>query len=252
VQVSGTLLGVSTIEANKEAVAAATAGTPEATAGTTADAAAELRPGLRERKKQETRERLHAAALDLAAQRGYPAVTVEEICQAADVSHRTFFNYYACKEDAVLGGPQPGEDTVFDRYVARPAEESPVEAAVAVLLEMSKTMSHARDEMLVRIKVFSSDPELRARGMAKGAAFERRLAEAIAERTGLDADKDMYPGLLASVVSNAYRYCVQRWAARNGRESLARIIEEALTSVAEGLPAPATTHNHVPRKDSRE
>lgn len=60
---------------------------------------------LRERKKRDTRERIREAALELADAKGIADTTVEEICAAADVSVRTFFNYYPSKNAAILGLP---------------------------------------------------------------------------------------------------------------------------------------------------
>ncbi|MEJ1229402.1 MAG: TetR/AcrR family transcriptional regulator [Galbitalea sp.] len=59
--------------------------------------------GLRERKRAETRERLETAAVTIAARDGLEHATVDAICQAADVSPRTFFNYFDSKEDAIVG-----------------------------------------------------------------------------------------------------------------------------------------------------
>lgn len=66
--------------------------------------------GLRERKKRERGQALRRAAIDLALEKGYHNVTVEDICERCGVSRRTFFNYYSSKEEALLGRA----DTVFD------------------------------------------------------------------------------------------------------------------------------------------
>ena len=66
--------------------------------------------GLRERKKRERGQALRRAAIDLALEKGYANVTVEDICERCGVSRRTFFNYYSSKEEALLGRV----DTVFD------------------------------------------------------------------------------------------------------------------------------------------
>src|SRR4051812_48235481 len=69
--------------------------------------------GLRERKKRATRLALHRAALELVGTHGLDGVSIEQIAARADVSTRTFFNYFSTKEDAVIGTvPTTREDWV--------------------------------------------------------------------------------------------------------------------------------------------
>ncbi|MFE2618572.1 TetR family transcriptional regulator, partial [Micromonospora chalcea] len=82
------------------------------------------RPGLRDRKKRQTRAALSAAALRLVAERGLDQVTVEEISEAADVSARTFFNYFPSKDEALLGDQPTDREVLAARVVAAPAEVS--------------------------------------------------------------------------------------------------------------------------------
>src|SRR4030095_1889152 len=58
--------------------------------------------GLRERKKQATRQAIHEAAMRLFAERGYDATTIADIADAAGISPRTFFSYFSAKEEAVF------------------------------------------------------------------------------------------------------------------------------------------------------
>src|SRR5688572_5167571 len=78
-------------------------------------------PGLRERKKQRTRMALVDAALELFSAHGYEATTIDQIAAAADVSPRTFFRYFATKEDVALSLPVDGHEVMFRELAARPA-----------------------------------------------------------------------------------------------------------------------------------
>ena len=88
--------------------------------------------GLRERKKLATRLALHEAALRLVAERGLDAVSVDDIADRADVSPRTFFNYFPSKVDAILGLDPEAPRQQADAFLDRPAGESPVQALRAV------------------------------------------------------------------------------------------------------------------------
>src|ERR1700728_4138151 len=88
---------------------------------------------LRERKKLATRRLLRRAALDLVAERGLSSVTVEDIAEAADVSPRTFFNYFPSKEAALFGG-DPDRAADLRARSTNPAPSSPaLDARRAVL-----------------------------------------------------------------------------------------------------------------------
>ena len=84
--------------------------------------------GLRERKKAETRAALKYAALELADRLGPDKVSIEAIALAAGVSPRTFFNYFASKEDAILGGAPSDPSPLADYLRARPDGEAPLDA----------------------------------------------------------------------------------------------------------------------------
>src|SRR5215470_5989713 len=96
---------------------------------TSPEAASEADPGRRERKKQRTRDALFAAAMELFAAKGYDRTAVHEITDAVDVSERTFFRYFASKEDLVLSFIRDGAAAFARALADRPPQEEPLVAA---------------------------------------------------------------------------------------------------------------------------
>ena len=194
--------------------------------------------GLRERKKIATRQALHEAALRLVAERGLESVSVDDIADRADVSPRTFFNYFSSKDDAVLGLDPEASDRQLDRFLARPAEESPLEALRAVAREQADEMAGETELWPLRLKVIDAHPALLARLAAAFGQAERTLAEAIAQRTSTRVGDDAYPTLLAGVAGVATRTALQRWLATDFTTSLPDLVDEAWDALEAGLPAP--------------
>jgi AcrR family transcriptional regulator len=196
--------------------------------------------GLRERKKLATRLALHRAALELVAERGLGAVSVDEIADRADVSPRTFFNYFSSKDDAVLGLDPEASAQQAAAFLARPTDETPVEALRAVAGAQAEEMGADIELWPLRLKVIDSTPALLARLAAAFGEGERVLAAAIAERTGTRAGTDAYPTLLAGVAGVAMRTALHRWLASDFTVALPDLLDEAWDLLTAGLPAPTT------------
>ena len=194
--------------------------------------------GLRERKKLATRLGLHRAALQLVAERGLDRVSIDEIAERADVSPRTFFNYFSSKDDAVVGLDPIGPQRQAEAFADRPAEESPVQALRAVAVAQAAVMAEETELWPLRLRVIEAHPPLLARLTAGFGESDRALAAAIADRTGTRADADAYPGLLALVAGAAMRSALHRWLATDFTASLPALVEEAWDVLAAGLPAP--------------
>ena len=193
-------------------------------------------PGLRERKKADTRAALAAATLRLAAEVGWDHVTVEAIAGAADVSYRTFFNYFSSKEEALLQPGGPDQPRLSTRVRAAPTSLGVMDAVRAAVHEELAVLEADPAVLRDRMAVLTSTPSLLPRLVEMGTADERELAVAIAERTGQDADADLLPPLLAAVLSAALRVGLLRWQARGGADPLTALVDEALDAVAAGLP----------------
>jgi AcrR family transcriptional regulator len=195
--------------------------------------------GLRERKKLATRLALHQAALELVADRGLDAVSVDDIAARADVSPRTFFNYFPSKDDAVIGIDPDAPGRLAAAFTARSANESPIQALHAVLLVRAADMADEPQLWPLRIRVIEAHPVLLARLMAGFAESERALSAAIAERVGMPAGA-LYPNLLAAVQSAVMRASLSRWRAGDFLVSLPDVVDEAWALLSAGLPAPTS------------
>jgi AcrR family transcriptional regulator len=194
--------------------------------------------GLRERKKQATRLAIHEAALRLVAERGLDRVSVDDIAQRADISPRTFFNYFPTKDDAVLGlDPEISRQQVAD-FLARPATESPVQALRAVARAQAEQMATETELWHLRLRVIDVHSTLVARLAAVFGEAERAMAQAIAQRTGTRFGVDAYPTLLAAVSGVAVRTALHRWLAGDFTAALPDLVDEAWDVLAAGLPAP--------------
>lgn len=195
--------------------------------------------GLRERKKLATRQALHLAALQLVAERGLDAVSVDDIAERAEVSPRTFFNYFPSKVDAVVGLDPTTPFQVSSDFSARPATESPVQALRAVQRARAQEMAEEEEELWpLRMTVIDAHPSLVQRLIAAFGEAEAALAEAVAERTATRVGVDVYPTLLAAVQGCAMRISLQRWVATDFTASLPDLVDEAWDALGAGLPAP--------------
>jgi AcrR family transcriptional regulator len=195
--------------------------------------------GLRERKKAATRLALHEAALRLVAERGLEHVSVDDIATRADVSPRTFFNYFPTKDDAVLGLDPDAMHRQVQDLLDRPADESPIEALRAVARGQALEMAGETELWPLRLTVIDAHPTLFGRLAAVFGESERVMAEAIAQRTGTRVGVDVYPTLLAGVAGVAMRTALHRWHATEFTASLPALVDEAWTALAAGLPAPS-------------
>jgi AcrR family transcriptional regulator len=198
---------------------------------------------LRERKKLATRRLLRRAALDLVAERGLTNVTVEDIAEAADVSPRTFFNYFPSKEAVLFGGDPDRAAELREAIVSEARGKSALDALRAVLTRDSEAMADELRSLggdpadwLRRMKVARTDPHVRAAHAAQMAMIERAVADGLAARLGTDAETDPYPGVLAAAGVSVVRACLSFWAGAAGAIPLGRLIDQAFQALADGFP----------------
>lgn len=195
--------------------------------------------GLRERKKRALREELSLAALRLAKQRGIDNVRTEDIVAAAGVSRRTFSNYFANKYEALADRLVQRAQQSVELLRARPRGEALWSALTAALIAPYEHLvfddsSESREATLLVLE----DPSLRAELWKGGLTAQQALAHAIAERTGLDAAREMYPSIVAATTLAAVMTVLERWLRLKKPPPLVPMIREALELIERGLAEP--------------
>lgn len=189
--------------------------------------------GLRERKKRQTREDLHRAALDLVEQKGLSAVTTDEIAARAGVSARTFFNYFPSKDGAVLGQSAEDLDRLKRLLTERPEDEPPLETLRTVILAAMAPSSFDLELRAQRMRVLLHEPALAPAVVGSNIRMQNVLLEAFAERRpaeGLDLRiRVMVAAALAAVRASLEHH--QAGAAGEVEES----IEQAFAMLARGF-----------------
>lgn len=173
--------------------------------------------GLRERKKQRTRESLCGAALRLFMRQGYGRTTVDEIAAEVEVSQRTFFRYFANKEEVALAVLAEAEEKFLEQLRARPAGENPLEAMRGAVRQVWRTLDHGEDggttAALELFELIESTPTLLAAHLRHTIQQEVEVARILAEREGLDPAVDLRPRLLAAVFGTVVRISHLAYAA---------------------------------------
>ncbi len=195
------------------------------------------RGGLRERKKLAVRRALSSAAIRLAVERGLENVTIEDITAEADVSVRTFGNYFSSKYEAICALGTDRARRIGAELLARPAREPLWEALVNAMLAHYEGADQAPDrEWLASLKLVLTAPAIRGEYLKVNSAMQEVLAEAIAARTGMDVEQDMYPQVLAGAVTAAAQVAVRRWATADPPVPLRPLLRSALDQLATAFP----------------
>jgi AcrR family transcriptional regulator len=204
-------------------------------------------PGLRERKKQRTRQLLSETARRLFCERGFEQVSIAEIAREAEVSEQTVFNYFPSKEDLVYSGLETFEDQLLAAVRGRPAGHTVLAALGDFILEPRGLFAAEDDaaarELIAVTRMIAASPALQAREQQIFARYTDSLAALIAEETGARAG-DMRPHVVANALIGVHRaliaYVRERLeAGETDRRRLARQVrrrgDEALALLGDGL-----------------
>jgi AcrR family transcriptional regulator len=198
-------------------------------------------PGLRERKKEQTRRALEDAALELFARQGFDATTVDEIAAACDVSTRTFFRYFATKEDVLLGDKPERFAELIALLEDAPADEPPLRSLRRGLDALVAAYAQDKERLVLRSQIIARTPTLRVNGAEARLDKEEALVQALQRRDEAAGvpPRPLELRLAVGVSGAAFRAALETWLAAGGEGDLFDAVAEAYDRLGAGLDRPA-------------
>lgn len=186
---------------------------------------------LRDRQRAQIRADIRRAAFRLFIERGYDAVTTEEIASAAGVSPRTFFRYVPTKEELLLAPVRHGGTAIVGLLEDRPAAEAPDVALINAIVTRTRSFGVAdteewREALLVA-------PDLLGKLTVHLPADKERVTKLVAARMSSNSDTDIRPALLVQLAFSAADFAFQQWVRQSAKKpwALDRYVTEALEAV---------------------
>lgn len=196
---------------------------------------AESALSTRDRRKAETARGLKDAARRLTIERGLHGYTIEELCDEVGVSRRTFFNYFASKENAVIGVPVDADESgAAERFAASGARGIPalVDDLVALHLDRWSFGGITADEVAQLIQAFEREPRLVGHMLAVAGAAERDDIELVERREGLPAG-DLRAAAAVQLVGGVLRAGIVEFFRPDTTDDLPTIVRRRIRVVRE-------------------
>ncbi|MFC7307534.1 TetR/AcrR family transcriptional regulator [Streptomyces monticola] len=210
---------------------AAASSAPRTTSATPSPAAsAEPRPSLRERKKLRTRQALVDTALELFTERGFDGATLDELCDAVEVSKRTFFRTFSSKEDVAMA---PTQD-LWKAFLEDLETREPAEGDTLVELLQSSLFGALRRmpsdgwarRVLLSQRLTEKTPSMGAHGLHFCDRTSRAALEVLQRRLHLGEASDLRPRLALDVLISAFHWALARWTERSGEPTRAQLVSD--------------------------
>jgi AcrR family transcriptional regulator len=192
-------------------------------------------PGLRERKRQRTRETIARVALELFDRQGFQETTIAQIAEAADVSPRTVSGYFPRKEDLAFSDAEENFAAFDARLRDRPAGETAIDALREFIRSVLEEGEPRATERRTRQRVIHADEGLRAHEHHSWARVQESLAAAIARDLGVPAD-DLEPRMAAAATLTVFELLGKHGDDAEPAEALAAV-DRALQFISGGISA---------------
>ncbi len=192
--------------------------------------------GLRAQKKALTRATLETRALERFLAEGYEPVRLEDLCAECLVSTRTFFRYFASKEDLVLGRLRSHLELAAELFARQPADQPLLVSLRAVINQTVADYAADPRRELVRLRLVTTTPVLEAGLGRVFDGFARLVREFVAAQSNTDEDARA-PRLIAAAAVAAFRVGLELWVAGDASSDLAGLIIANLDELTAGIAA---------------
>lgn len=192
-------------------------------------------PGLRERTRRAVHREIAQAAASLFLTQGFDATTVEQIAAAAGISRRSFFRYFATKEDVVLGDMVERGQVLHAALAARPAGEDPWESLAEAFRVLRESVGDPRPEEVALGRLLHEEPALHAKRLEKQLAWQAVLVPELARRLeadGVAAGTARHrAGALVATALACLDVAVDTWLRGGAAEDLEALWRDAVATV---------------------
>jgi AcrR family transcriptional regulator len=191
--------------------------------------------GLRERKKEKTRTALVRSALRQFAKRGFDHVTVEDIADACDVSPRTFFRYFASKEDVLFADKDIQRARMLHVLAFQPIDDPPLQALQSAVLTVAADYEEHTEPILLRHRIVAATPGLRIRAAERHQGWESAVLEELRRSGRADGMADLDLRLSVAAATTALRVSTELWIEGGGKGDLPALLTAAFDRLRSGL-----------------
>lgn len=194
----------------------------------------------RERKKLQLREDLIEAAHRLFVQKGFDNTTVKDITDAVNVSARTFFRYFSCKEDVILDYEIVEYEEIISALAQRPKNEPIItalrKAAVGVTKSCEEGAYGIDPKRFKTLRdLIRNHPLIQAKNVEILQRQKQDLTMLITKKMGVNSSEDIRPQTIATLLEFAYRSAYDAWKERDGEIAYYDVLDEVFSLIEDGL-----------------
>ena len=191
--------------------------------------------GLRERKREKTRDALMRTALQLFSERGFDHVTVEEIAAGYDLSARTFFRYFASKEDVLFSEGDRHRTHLLQALAEQAPSMGPFAALEAALRLVATDYAQERDLLRMRHQIVASTPSLSTRAAERKQGWEVEVIDLLRASGRARGMSDVDLRLVVAATTTALQVAIEAWVVSDDDADLDTLLDAVFERLRTGL-----------------